>query len=145
MIPFSIKMLRFHSRLDSQLEVGHAGIWSDWCWDMHALWWQISNAVLLVTLQLGQARALRHTFQKGPGSGASVQAFCVQEGGGGRGRMANNSRPAQQMELPLLTLLPLLCILTTMTVCDTQALQYTAVPKTHTHTTQQQDSDRTKR
>lgn len=46
--------------------------------------------------------------------------------------MANNSRPAQQMDLPLLTLLPLQCILTTMTVCDTQALQYTAVPKTHT-------------
>lgn len=65
---------------------------------------------LLVTLQPGQAHVLRYTFQKGPGSGARVQAFCVQRVGGGRGRKAT-----QQMALLLITLLPMMFIVNTMT------------------------------
>lgn len=65
---------------------------------------------LLVTLQPGQAHALRYTFRKGPGLGARVQAFCVQQGGGGRGRKAT-----QQMALLLITVLPLMFIINTMT------------------------------
>lgn len=76
----------------------------------------------LVTLQLGQAHALRYTLQKGPGWGAGAQAFRVEGSwvtGEAQERYIAISHCDQQLNLLLITLLSLIFILNTRRVHET--------------------------
>ena len=82
-----MKILRFHSAVDSELEVKRAGIWSAGCWDVPLGKKAMVTQFFLVTLQLGQAHALRYVMQEDLGKEQASRCFAWREAGwqGGAG------------------------------------------------------------
>lgn len=65
---------------DPKFEMEHAGLWSNWCWEMPFG----DNAMImqwcLVTLSLRQGHTLKYKSQEEPGIGSIVQAFHGKQG-----------------------------------------------------------------
>lgn len=134
--------------VDPKLEVKHAGIWSEWYWDTPFGDKAMIMQFFLVTLQWGPARALRYMLQQGPGWGAGVQNFQVDGSWatGGAGTLHSNfSLWSTYQPAPSDPPFSDLYFKHMESTWSLGTLQYTVVPKTHTHAIKQQNKPQNKK